>query len=283
VAETAPEPEPPPVAETEPEPEPPPEAESGGEESPQAAEPTPRAPIRPWLEPVFAALAASDANAAGRLIIALLPAQSLVYPEPIAYDLVLGTGSCIRVTSDAATGAEIELAEEPRPPQEVSFQIAGDHARLARLMVAGRVRRWPRRGVARVHGERRALAALFAITRDPRGLDELYRAGVRPDPEVAFTLAAAMIEPAWTAGARFTIAHQSDESDRRDAYLRIGDESPPTAAGPTEDQESDATILCPHDALLGFLSGDPAAEGTVTGNRDAVASLMGWLDGAQRG
>ena len=121
----------------------------------------PRVPTKAWLAPVFAALSARDPDTAGRLFVDLLPAQQLVHPGPIAYDLVFGKrGSCVRVTSvDGPAGSRVELADEPRPAGDVSFQVTGDYGQLAQLVVDGRVRWWRRRsshawGLARVRWAR---------------------------------------------------------------------------------------------------------------------------------
>ena len=63
---------------------------------------------------MFRALAASDPDRAGRLLTGLLPAQSAVLAEPIAYDLVLGgRDEAIRVT--AGDGQVRIISGEPRP------------------------------------------------------------------------------------------------------------------------------------------------------------------------
>ncbi len=184
--------------------------EAPGRQEP--TEPTPERLAKPWLGKAFRTLAARDPSQAGRLLLALLPAQRAADPQPVAYDLVLGDLACARVTV-SSTGAQIDLGDTPRPLAEVDFELVGDLASIARLLAAGPVRapaRPPafRHRLARVRGDRDRLGALERLIDAPLTLGQLHAAGVRLDPVLAMTVAALMIEPAWTAGERFTIAHR---------------------------------------------------------------------------
>jgi hypothetical protein len=240
-------------------------------------------PVRPWLEPAFATMTAQVPDTAGELLVGLLPAQGLVYPAPVAYDLMPGERTCIRVTSAGSARLDIEFAEQPRSLADVSFRVIGNPAALARLVVDGRARRLRRRGAARVRGDRRALNALFALTREPRALHELFRAGMRLAPALAFTLAAGMAEPAWTEGHRFTIAHAESPSARPDAYVHIRDGEPASVTVSPWPGAVSATITCADESLLGFLSGDPGVDATISGQAGDVLALIGWLERAQHG
>jgi hypothetical protein len=59
----------------------------------------------------------------------------------------------------------------------------------------------------------------------PLDLGALRVAGVGPDGETLFTLLAAMIEPAWTHGERFTISHTDERGHA--VFLQIRDGQPP--------------------------------------------------------
>ncbi len=48
--------------------------------------------------PSSGGLSARIRNMAGQLLLALLPAQAAVHRQPLAYDLILGPGECVRVT-----------------------------------------------------------------------------------------------------------------------------------------------------------------------------------------
>ena len=104
---------------------------------------------RPWLAPIWSALAQTDPVTAGRLLVELLPAQREAYPERVAYDLVFGEGrGCAQVTVDDGPPA-IRHADGPRAREQVDFQVQGSPAAIARMLTAGAFRRRFGRGVAR--------------------------------------------------------------------------------------------------------------------------------------
>ncbi len=178
---------------------------------------------RPSLEGAFRTMARTDLDAAGRLLLDLLPLQRVVYPHAVAYDLVLAPDRCVWVSVPNGHPT-IEVQTSPRPRQEVDFQVVGEPARIARLLTASRLRRLLRRGTARVRGRREGLAALSSLLGAPLDLRALHRAGVRPDPLIAFGLLAAMIDPAWTATERFTVAHAPPGASR--TYLIVHEGRP---------------------------------------------------------
>ena len=110
--------------------------------------------------------------------------------------------------STSSGAPAIAVATAPRARAEVDFQVHGDPARIARLLTAGWFRRRFSRRVARVRGRREGVAALSALLGTPLDLRELHRAGIRLDPATALALVAAMIEPEWTRGQRFALAHE---------------------------------------------------------------------------
>ncbi len=145
---------------------------------------------RRWLREAFAELVARDPDSAGELFVALLPAQGTAWSDPIAYDIVLAPDDVVRLTS-AGGGAspEIERAETPRDLGEVAFRATGGPAEVARLIAAGPFRRrFRRRGLARVEGARREVAAPAAILDTRLDLEQLQAAGVRLEPRVAAEL-----------------------------------------------------------------------------------------------
>lgn len=240
---------------------------------------------RPSLEQAFRRLVKSDADAAGRLLLELLPLQRIVYPHPVSYDLVLGGGraapgvhGCVCVTvPDGTTSIAVQSA--PRPREQVDFQVIGDPGRIARLLTAGRFRRRFGRRVARVRGRRDGLAALSALLGTPLDLSELHRAGVRLDPATALALVAAMIDPAWTAGDRFILAHAG--SGGAGAFLIVDRGARPQAARSAPAESVSATITCPANQLLAVLCGLPAHGSAVHGDERVLVLLRQWIKRAQ--
>ncbi|HSC05171.1 MAG TPA: hypothetical protein VLC49_17695, partial [Solirubrobacteraceae bacterium] len=234
---------------------------------------------KPWLHSAFRRLAAEDASAAGRLVLALLPAQRAADPQPVAYDLVLSDVLVAHVTSDSLA-VHVERDATARPRSEVDFQLVGDLASMARLLRAGRVRRRLRVRMARVRGDRGRMAALDRLIDARLTAAGLHAAGVRLDPLLAFTLAALMIEPGWTAGERFTIGHRDPAVPTPDAYLHIRDRRPPLASADPPHGPVASVLVCSEDDLFGHLT-SPDAE--VEGEERPVALLRQWLDRAQCG
>jgi TolA-binding protein len=153
-----------------------PHAEDAPVQPPEPAAGRSDAATTRWLREAFTRLLAADPATAGELLVALLAAQGTAWPDPIAYDFVLAPDDVIRVTSTGGGGARavVEHSTTPRALEEVAFRASGDHAQLARLIVAGPFRRrMMRRGLARVEGARSALAAPEAILDTQLGVAEL--------------------------------------------------------------------------------------------------------------
>jgi len=187
---------------------------------------------------------------------------------------------CAQVTVGSGT-VHVEMTDLPRPLSEVDFRLVGDLAGLARFLVAGQLRRrLPSRRRARVHGDRRRVAALDHLVRARLTLDQLVAAGVKLDPLLALTLAAGAVEPVQTAGERFTIAHRDPALEAPGAYLRVRDARPPVASTYPPHGPVSTVVVCPADDLLGVLAGRDAR---VEGEERPLAVLRQWLDRAQSG
>ena len=244
-------------------------------------------PAKPWLAKAFRTLTARDPSSAGRLVLALLPAQRAADPRPVAYDLVLGDLATACVTVSSGT-IEIDLGDKPRPLSEVDFRLTGDLAGTARLLVAGPVRRLLARRLhigrlARIEGHRDKLAALESLIAAPLTLSRLGAAGVRLDPMLALTLAALMIESEWTAGERFTIAHREPSAPSPDAYLHIRGANLPLAAADPPHGLVATEVVCPADDLIAVLAGEPGAGFSISGEQRPLTLVRQWLDRAQSG
>jgi hypothetical protein len=264
-----------------------PPAAGGADEQPTPTAARPASPAKPWLGKAFRTLANRDPSSAGRLLLALLPAQRAADPRPIAYDLVLGDLAAARVTV-SRTGAQVDLGDTPRPTTEVDFQLVGDLASIARLLAAGPWRRrlgrlglGPR--MARVRGDRARLRALEHLLSAPLTLGQLRAAGVGLDPLLAMTLAAAMIEPDWTRGERFTIAHREPHASSPDAHLHIRDAGAAIVTAEPPHGPVATTIECAADELLVVLGGEQVALVAISGDQRPLALVRQWLDRAQCG
>ncbi len=143
------------------------------EEPPEnaAADPRPSFTVAP--------IADRDPERAGRLLLALLPAQGLVHPTALAYDLILDHSTCVRVTVADEGATEVKWVHAPRARADVRFQLTGGPASIVRLLTAGALRRrLLRRRLAKVHGDRTGLDALRDLLTARLAVAELERVGV---------------------------------------------------------------------------------------------------------
>jgi hypothetical protein len=205
--------------------------------------------------------------------------QRAAYPHPIAYDLALGPGrGCVRVT--VGEGApSVELHGAARTREEVDFRVRGEPARVARLLTAHGI--WRRLGprVARVRGRRDGLAALRALLALPLDLAALRDAGATLRPEASLALVAAMIDPPWTAGESFVIAHRDPEGQA--TYLTVRDGRAVEVSRTPPPGRVATTIEGSADVLVAVLSGGPAPDGRLSGDAGPLASVRTWIKHAQ--
>jgi hypothetical protein len=137
--------------------------------------------------------------------------------------------------------------------------------------------------VARIRGDRSRLPALEHLLKAPLSLSQLRAAGVRFDPLLALTVAAAMIEPEWTAGERFTIGHREAAVPAPDAYLHVLGGRPPRATAEPPHGPVATVIVCPGEELPGVLADEPGARFALEGEDRPLALVRQWLDRAQCG
>ncbi len=243
------------------------------------AHPEPPPPTRKsWLLRVLRMLEKEDPATAGRLILDLLPAQRATYPQSLTYDLVLADTGCVSVcTVDGAS--QVTRSQAPRELGEVDFRLTGELASLARLLTVGRLRRRFGRRMPRVEGKRKPLSGLVSLVRTPLGLSELHAAGVRLDPAMTFTVLALMIDPKWTTGHRFTVAHRGLAEV---VYLKVSGEGRPSVGAQPPLGPVATTIVSDPGALLPVLAGENPSGVTIRGTQEPLAVLREWVSLAQR-
>jgi hypothetical protein len=135
--------------------------------------------------------------------------------------------------------------------------------------------------VARIHGDRSAAAALRLLVHSPLTLRRLHALGMRLDAGLALAVCARMLDPEWTTGEHFTIAHQPPGAPAPAYYLRVSDGGPPAILERAPADDAAATIVCPGEALLPALAGARGEGVFVRGDRRPLGLLAGWLERAQ--
>lgn len=206
---------------------------------PPLAPPFPPPGRHSWLLRALRRMVGQDPPAAGRLVAALLPAHRL---------------------------AEVErVAALPGPPETV-----------ARILVRGRLRRrlgWERAQLGCDFRTVCALAKLVRLQVPPR---HLHAAGVLLDPALALSLVALAIDPRWTAGHSFAIAH----FDASSTYLEVRDGALPSVTAERPAVPVTTTVRCPRAILLPLLAGEDEAGVTVDGERRQLEFVQQWFSRA---
>jgi hypothetical protein len=217
------------------------------------------------------------------VILQLLPAQHVVSPGSLRYDLNLTGRGCVAVIVQDA-GTSVEHVGAPRASAEVDFRVDGDLAGVARLLTAGPIRRRFGWSVAKIPFGRPASVALRELARAPLGLIELDAAGVRLDAAAALRLVSLMIDPHWTAGERFTIGHESGVGHRERSYLQVRDGRRPLTSSEPPLGPVATTIVCPPEVLITVLAArERGVAAAVRGAIRPLALIQQWIARAQQG
>lgn len=234
-------PQPPPNAQPPPVAQPPAPAQLG---DPLAHATAPIAPAlapgrRSWLLRALRRMVVQNPDAAGRLLVSLLPATSLAQIEPI-----------------------------PRLP--------GPPATVARVVVKGRLRRRLGWEMTQLACELTTVSALARLVRLRLSPTQFHAAGIRLDAPVALALAAHAIDPLWTLGHRFTLAHV----DARATYLEVRNGRAPALRDEAPAAPVQTTVRCFADALLPLFAGESGVVATVEGERRPLELVQGWFQDA---
>jgi hypothetical protein len=239
-----------------------------------ALETSPVGSDTPWFPRAFRRLADEDPEAAGRLFLQLLPAQGLVWPEDVAYNIeVAETGSLTVAARAGRCSVQPSLGSDPGEPT-----LRTDLAGLART-VAGR-RGWSRVGARIASSRNRQMRPLRALAAAPLQLSDLKRAGVKADPLLLLRLLALAIDPGWTAEQTFTVACRWRGRVESGCYLHVFERAPVAITSAPPLGRVAATLSCePNDMLdilLGHIPlGDSLAQ--ISGDRAPLASLLEWF------
>jgi hypothetical protein len=184
-------------------------------------------------------MAARDPDSAGRLLVALLPANRLAQIEPV-----------------------------PRLP--------GPPSTVARVVVKGRLRRRVGWEVAQLACDLTTVSELAKLVRLRASPTQLHDAGVRLDPPVVLALVANAIDPWWTLGHHFTLAH----IDASAAYLEVRGGRRPAVRNEASAGSAQTTVRCSANTLLPLFAGEPGIAATVEGEPRPLELVQGWFQDA---
>jgi hypothetical protein len=232
----------------------------------------------PWFPRAFRRLVEEDPQAAGRLLLQLLPAQGLVWPEDVAYRIEVAETGMLAVEVRGGRCTVQALLQTDAEVQASEPTLRTDLAGLARTIV-GR-RGWSRVG-ARITGSRnRHLRPLRALAGAPLELSDLRRVGAQPDPVLLLRLLALAVDPEWTAKEVFTIECRWRGRTQSGCYIHVFENAPIAVTSAPPLGRVAATLTCEPGELLEILVGEISLDDTlvqVSGNRAALGRLLEWF------
>jgi hypothetical protein len=231
----------------------------------------------PWFPRAFRRLAEEDPEAAGRLLLQLLPAQGLVWPEDVTYRIeVAETGTlAVSVRGGHSTVLPLLEASEARTGEAT---LRCDLAGLARAAVVRRG--WSRVGARIAAARNRHLRPLRALAAAPLQLSDIKRTGAEPDPLLLLRLLALAVDPVWTAKDTFTVACRWRGRTQSGCYIHIVESAPVAVSSTPPLGRVTATLTCEPGDLLDILSGAIPLDHSlakVSGDHPTLARLLEWL------
>jgi hypothetical protein len=227
-----------------------------------------------WLTTALTAEADRDAGTAARLLQALIPVQAARLRRDVTYDLVVAGQPAARVVLQK-DGTSV-IGPAPSTDQDTAdFRVAGSPGALAPLFGGGLGRRLPD-GIA-VTGRRRRARRLIRAMRHPVELSAVAEGNVDLSSVQLLTLLTSAIDPAVTAGERFTVTFGDPDGSVR-AHVVVADTLPVTVL-PGSPAHAAANVRTEPGTLAAFLSGNASAR--VSGDVTVVGRLLAWADAAQ--
>jgi hypothetical protein len=244
----------------------------------------------PWLAAAIRAIAERrDPKLAAELVTELLPAQRLVVERPLSYGLAIAElESRWQVTlgpdpGHAEVGA-VGVAAEVEP----DFELRGRAADFAELAAGGTRRRLS--GIE-IKGSRRRARSLRRACRRPLALWDLASAGIDVWPGLVLLALAETIDPRWSAGQRFTIAFEIQESPPAPApvpanvtlHVQACDGGPLVVTSKAHERPA-TKVRLGERAFVCMFAGAPLPAGErvlVAGDTGPLEQLIEWSDRAQ--
>jgi hypothetical protein len=235
----------------------------------------------PWLAAAIRAIAERrDPKLAAELVCELLPAQRLVVERSLSYGLRIAELESRWQVRLAPGRAEVGAAAEAGS----DFELRGRAADFAELAAGGTGRRLPE---IEIEGSRRRARSLRRARRRPLALWDLASAGIDVWPGLLLLALAEAIEPRWSAGLRFTIAFEIEESPRASTsvtlHVQVRDGAPLAVTSKAHERPV-TTVRLGERAFMCMFAGAPLPAGErvlVEGEMRPLERLIEWSDRAQ--
>lgn len=227
-----------------------------------------------WLTAALVAEAGRDGVTAAQLLQALVPVQASRLCRDLKYDLAVADRPTVRVVL-RKDGTSVVSPAPSTDEDAADFRLAGSAGALAPLFGGGLGRRLPD-GIA-VTGRRRRARRLIRSMRPPVELSTVAATGVNLSTVQLLTLLASAIDPAATAGERFTVTFGDSDGAVR-AHVVVAD-TLPVGVLPGAPVHAAAGVRTEPGSLAAFLAGNASAR--VSGDVSVVGRLLAWADAAQ--
>jgi hypothetical protein len=246
---------------------PPPDAFDAARNRLRAATPTPGPVFLPprrtgaaWVASALSRLARHDAERAGKVLLALVPAHHLASPGPLVYRLDV-PGHVTRQVLVA--GGRTRLGDDSARPD---VTVEADLSALAAHLIRRGIQR--HRARVQVTGPRRQRRALRALGRMPVRLADLHENGVVLGPELAYALIGAQLPPDVVAKTPFILVHDDVTVAADSGGLHV------VPGGPDPDPHT--RIVTGPAGVLPFLLGreEPAE---LSGSRAVARRIQAWV------
>ncbi len=219
-----------------------------------------------WFSVALRRLAEHDLEAAGRVLVAVLPAQAIATPRYGRYDLIVGDHTIFAVDA-RPLDAQVQRLEDRRPLTETGAWIIGSFEALGRLVLKGRrtlLSRLCRRAV-KVKGRRRCLSDLLALVAAPLRIRDLCAVGARVPPDLLLRMIIETARLAPTVSRPLSIQIEPREPQESRCTV-IFDQSGARVLGPgAGPPEPTLVIWASSRGLMHLVAGLPSPEdGTAT-------------------
>jgi hypothetical protein len=238
-----------------------------------------------WFAAALRRLAQDDPEAAGRVLVSILPAQAIATSRSFRYDLVV-RDDAVHAVDAHPLDTRVQRLEVPRPMDQTDAWIVGSLEQLGELIAHGKssfLRVFNRHGL-KVKGQRARLDDLLTLAQAPLRLRDLCAVGAPIQPQLLLAMIASSIDRSWIEGWPISIRFDPQEEGMHVCSLRIKDGQPMVmGAGSTAAADfGELTTVAEGSArsLMRLLAGLPSPEddqANVRGPVEPIESLQGWV------
>jgi ribonucleoside-diphosphate reductase beta chain len=201
-------------------------------------------------------MAREEPELAARMLVAALPAAAAGVKGRLNYELIVDEVGPYNVSIDngaVSVASAVTAAPNGRP----DFVMSTDAETLARLATGASPLRLLLGRRLRISGKRRRALKLRGMAQDLT-MRDIARAGVEPDPNLVYRALPYGIDPAWTAGHRFSIKYEmlEDETGAGGVWYVDVDDGKVTVTSEAPAREPDSTVIFARAVWLALVRGD---------------------------